>query len=71
MQETSAKKHTAMRIAVVGRWLQVSRYDRASSVLLTLLLTVGCAAVLLFIVWLTGKIVDPPQSRRFANANIA
>ena len=44
----------------MGRWLQVSRYDRASSVLLTLLVTVGCAAALLFVVWLTGKIMAPP-----------
>jgi hypothetical protein len=61
MQETSANKHTATGIAVVGRWLQVSRYDRASSLLLTSLLTIGCAAVLLFVLWLTGKIVAPPQ----------
>jgi hypothetical protein len=61
MQETSADKHSVTSIAVAARWLQVSRYDRASSILLTLLLTVGCAAALLFVVWLTGKIVAPPQ----------
>jgi hypothetical protein len=61
MQETSAKTRSAKSIAIVGRWLQVSRYDRASSVLLTLLIMVGCAAVLLFVVWLTGKIIVPPQ----------
>ena len=61
MQETPAKTRKAAMIAAAGRWLQVSRYDRASSLLLTLLCTIGLVAALLFVVWLTGKITAPPQ----------
>jgi hypothetical protein len=64
MHQTPAKTRNA-NIAIVARWLQVSRYDRASSLLLALLVTVGSAAALLFVVWLTGKLVEPPKVAAF------
>jgi hypothetical protein len=57
-QKTNDKTPDAKAAALVGRWLGVSRYDRASSLLLTLLATVALAAVLLFVVWLNGKRVE-------------
>jgi hypothetical protein len=60
MQEPSAKTRDIKTIAVVGRWLQVSRYDRAASLLLALLCVAGLAATVLFAIWLTGKIVESP-----------
>ena len=42
----------AKAIAVEGRRLQVSLYDRTSSMLLALLITVGSVVSLLLIVWL-------------------
>jgi hypothetical protein len=56
MPEPSAKTREIKAIAAVGRWLGVSRYDRTSSMLLALLCTIGATAVLLFVLWLTGKI---------------
>jgi hypothetical protein len=60
MQEPSSKTRDNETIAVVGRWLQPSRYDRTSSMLLALLCVAGLAAAVLFALWLTGKIVEPP-----------
>jgi hypothetical protein len=40
--------------------MQVSAYDRVSSLLLALLMTTGAAATVLFFLWLSSKIV-PPQ----------
>jgi hypothetical protein len=60
MPENTPKTRTVKAVAGVGRWLKVSRYDRASSMLLALLVTVGAAAALLFVVWLSGKMSDPP-----------
>jgi hypothetical protein len=60
MPETPVKKLNAAVAGPAGDQLQVSLYDRASSMLLALLVTFGAVAVLLFIVWLTGKVIDPP-----------
>jgi hypothetical protein len=59
MQETPAKTQKAA-VDSAGDELQVSRYDRASSLLLALLIVVGAVAVLLFVLWLTAKITAPP-----------
>jgi hypothetical protein len=58
MQEPSDKTKDAKTIAVIGRWLGISRYDRVSSMLIALLCTIGAVTVLLFVVWLTGKLVE-------------
>ena len=51
----------AKAIAVEGRRLQVSLYDRTSSMLLALLITVGSVVSLLLIVWLSNRIFKAPQ----------
>jgi hypothetical protein len=61
MPETPIKTRSVKTLAIVGRWLQVSRYDRVSSMLLALLCVVGFAAVLLSILWLTGRFSEPPR----------
>jgi hypothetical protein len=43
-------------VVVAGRRIQVSLYDRVSSLLLALLMTIGVMAVVLFILWLSNKI---------------
>lgn len=45
-----------------GDQLQVSRYDRASSLLLALLLTAGTVAFFLFVLWVSNKVSAPPRS---------
>jgi hypothetical protein len=60
MQEPSFKTRDNETIAVVGRWLLPSRYDRVASMLLALLCVAGLAAAVLLAIWLTGKIVEPP-----------
>jgi hypothetical protein len=50
----------AKAVVVAGRRIQVSLYDRVSSMLLALLMTVGVVAAVLFILWL-GKTVLRPQ----------
>jgi hypothetical protein len=64
MQQTPAKTQKAAKILAAGRWLQVSRYDRASSMLLALLVTIGALAVLLFVIWLNGKMGNAPSGGR-------
>jgi hypothetical protein len=59
MQNTPAKTQKAAMIAAAGRWLQVSRYDRVSSMLLALLVTIGVVAVVLFILWLGTTVLAP------------
>ncbi len=49
----------AKKIAIEGRRLQVSLYDRVSSWLLTFLITVGATAALLLVLWLSSKLLDP------------
>jgi hypothetical protein len=49
----------AKAIVVAGRRMQVSTYDRVSSMLLAFLLTSGVAATLLFILWLGNKVFVP------------
>jgi hypothetical protein len=61
MQETPAKRAKAAVAGPAGDQLRVSRYDRASSLLLALLVTVGTVAVLVFVVWATGKVIAPPK----------
>jgi hypothetical protein len=68
MQEPSAKTREIKAVAAIGRWLGVSRYDRASSMLLALLCTIGAIAVLLFVLWLTGKI--SPAHREAGGATL-
>ena len=46
----------AKAVLVAGRRLQVSAYDRASSLLVALLISVGVAAAMLFFIWLSSKI---------------
>ena len=46
----------AKAVVVASRRIQVSLYDRASSMLLALLFTIGIVAVVLFILWLSNKI---------------
>jgi len=46
----------AKAVVVASRRIQVSVYDRASSMLLALLFTIGIVAVVLFILWLSNKI---------------
>jgi hypothetical protein len=60
MQEMPAKSQKAAVAGPAGEQLRVSRYDRASSLLLALLVTVGSVAVLVFVVWATGKVIAPP-----------
>ena len=61
MQETPLKMPKAVA-GPVGEQLQVSRYDRASSLLLALLLTAGTVAFFLFVIWLSNKVSTPPRS---------
>ena len=46
----------AKAVVVASRRIQVTVYDRASSLLLALLFTIGLIAVVLFILWLSNKI---------------
>ena len=46
----------AKAIVVAGRRMQVSTYDRVSSMLLAFLLTTGAAATVLFVLWLGSKV---------------
>jgi hypothetical protein len=62
MPETTIKKQNAAVAGPAGHQLQVSRYDRASSMLLALLVTLGSVAALLFIVWVTAKVIAPPPA---------
>jgi hypothetical protein len=50
----------AKAVVVAGRRIQVSLYDRVSSMLLAGLLSIGLIAVTLFILWLSNKIMVPP-----------
>jgi hypothetical protein len=50
----------AKAIVVASRRVQVSLYDRVSSMLLALLLSIGLVAGVLFILWLSNKIMTPP-----------
>jgi hypothetical protein len=43
-------------VLAAGRRLQVSAYDRASSLLIALLICVGAAAAMLLFIWFSGKI---------------
>jgi hypothetical protein len=49
----------AKAVVVAGRRMQVSTYDRVSSMMLALLLTSGVAATLLFILWLGQHVLLP------------
>jgi hypothetical protein len=46
----------AKAVLIAGRRLQVSAYDRASSLLVALLICVGVTAAMLFFIWLSSKI---------------
>lgn len=46
----------AKAVVIAGRRLQVSAYDRVSSLLIALLICVGVAAALLFFIWFSSKI---------------
>ena len=46
----------AKAVVVASRRIQVSVYDRASSLLLALLFTIGIVSVVLFFLWLSNKI---------------
>lgn len=50
----------AKAIAVEGRRLRVSLYDRASSGLMAALITIGSVVALLLVVWLSSKLLAPP-----------
>jgi hypothetical protein len=50
----------AKAVVIAGRRIEVSLYDRVSSLLLALLMTIGVMAMVLFILWL-GKTVLVPQ----------
>jgi hypothetical protein len=46
----------AKAVVVAGRRMQVSAYDRVSSLLMALLMTTGVAATVLFFLWLSNKV---------------
>jgi hypothetical protein len=50
----------AKAVVVASRRIQVSAYDRVSSLLLALLFTIGLVAVVLFILWLSNRIFVAP-----------
>ena len=50
---------TAKAVVVAGRRVEVSLYDRVSSMLLALLMTIGVVAVVLFILWLGNTVLVP------------
>jgi hypothetical protein len=59
-QETLAVASKAKAVVIAGRRVEVSLYDRASSMLLALLFSIGLVASVLFILWLSSKIMVPP-----------
>jgi hypothetical protein len=56
----TAVAQKAKAIVIASRRVQVSLYDRVSSMLLALLFTIGLVASVLFILWLSNKIMTPP-----------
>jgi hypothetical protein len=59
MTKTSAIAQEAEAAAAEERRLEVTRYDRASSWLIAMLVTVGVTVVMLVSLWLSGRIVAP------------
>lgn len=57
---TATPGGSATRTAGIGR-TAVSRYDRAASLMVSLLILIGFAVAIMFLIWLTSKLVFRPQ----------